>query len=65
VPDAKIRIYDLGKKRAPVDEFPSCVHMLSNELEQLSSEGACLSATARHCHCQALPLPLCLYIHIY
>merc|ERR1712071_246573 len=38
VPDAKIRIYDLGKKKAPVDEFPSCVHMLSNELEQLSSE---------------------------
>eukprot|EP00127_Corallochytrium_limacisporum_P007196 Clim_evm69s243 gene=Clim_evmTU69s243 len=38
VPDAKIRIYDMGRKKATVDEFPLCVHMLSNELEQLSSE---------------------------
>merc|ERR1711976_701681 len=38
VPDAKIRIFDLGKKRARVDEFPLCVHMVSDELEQLSSE---------------------------
>ncbi|ANB11539.1 ribosomal 60S subunit protein L10 [Sugiyamaella lignohabitans] len=38
VPDAKIRIYDLGRKRANVDDFPLCVHLVSNELEQLSSE---------------------------
>ena len=38
VPDPKIRIYDLGRKRATVDEFPTCVHMISNEREQVSSE---------------------------
>lgn len=38
VPDPKIRIYDLGKKKAGVDEFPACVHMMSNEREHLSSE---------------------------
>jgi len=38
VPDSKIRIYDLGRKRANVDDFPLCVHLVSNELEQLSSE---------------------------
>ncbi|GMM34546.1 ribosomal 60S subunit protein L10 [Saccharomycopsis crataegensis] len=38
VPDAKIRIYDLGRKKATVDEFPLCIHLVSNELEQLSSE---------------------------
>jgi len=38
VPDSKIRIYDLGKKKASVDEFPHCVHLVSNEYEQISSE---------------------------
>eukprot|EP01105_Mastigella_eilhardi_P005962 TRINITY_DN17615_c0_g1_i1.p2 TRINITY_DN17615_c0_g1~~TRINITY_DN17615_c0_g1_i1.p2 ORF type:complete len:219 (+),score=47.26 TRINITY_DN17615_c0_g1_i1:109-765(+) len=38
VPDAKIRIYDLGNKKAGVDEFPTCVHMVSLENENLSSE---------------------------
>jgi large subunit ribosomal protein L10e len=38
VPDAKIRIFDLGRKKAGVDEFPLCVHLVSNEYEQLSSE---------------------------
>merc|ERR1711976_710299 len=38
VPDPKIRIYDLGKKKARVDDFPLCVHLCSDELEQLSSE---------------------------
>jgi len=37
-PDGKIRIFDLGRKRANVDEFPLCIHMVSNEYEQLSSE---------------------------
>lgn len=38
MPDPKIRIYDLGRKKAGVDDFPLCVHMVSNEYEQLSSE---------------------------
>merc|ERR1712137_1016320 len=38
VPDPKIRIYDLGRKRAHVDDFPLCVHLVSDEYEQLSSE---------------------------
>lgn len=37
--DAKIRIFDLGRKKAKVDEFPLCGHMVSDEYEQLSSEG--------------------------
>ena len=39
MPDPKIRIFDLGRKRANVDEFPLCIHLVSNELEQLTSEG--------------------------
>eukprot|EP00051_Salpingoeca_urceolata_P026130 m.476188 g.476188 ORF g.476188 m.476188 type:complete len:218 (-) comp20463_c0_seq1:98-751(-) len=38
VPDSKVRIFDLGRKKASVDDFPLCVHMVSNEYEQLSSE---------------------------
>merc|ERR1712212_552274 len=38
VPDPKIRIYDLGRKKANVQDFPFCLHMVSDELEQLSSE---------------------------
>uniref|UniRef100_A0A4X2M339 Uncharacterized protein n=1 Tax=Vombatus ursinus TaxID=29139 RepID=A0A4X2M339_VOMUR len=38
VPDAKIRIFDLGRKKEKVDEFPLCGHMVSDEYEQLSSE---------------------------
>ena len=38
VPDPKIRIYDAGKKKAAADEFPFCVHIVSDEKEQLSSE---------------------------
>lgn len=38
VPDAKVRIFDLGKKKASVDEFPYCVHLVSDEKEQISSE---------------------------
>uniref|UniRef100_A0ABI7YTI9 Ribosomal protein L10e/L16 domain-containing protein n=1 Tax=Felis catus TaxID=9685 RepID=A0ABI7YTI9_FELCA len=38
VPDAKFRIFDLGRKKAKVDEFPLCGHMVSDEYEQLSSE---------------------------
>lgn len=38
VPDPKIRIYDIGKKKANVDEFPFVVHIVSDEVEQISSE---------------------------
>jgi len=38
VPDPKIQIYDVGRKAAPVDDFPLCVHLVSGEYEQLSSE---------------------------
>ena len=38
VPDSKIRIYDAGRKKAPVEEFPFTVHIISLEKEQISSE---------------------------
>jgi large subunit ribosomal protein L10e len=38
VPDPKIRIFDLGRKKASVDDFPLCIHLVSNEYQQLSSE---------------------------
>uniref|UniRef100_A0A7S0ZVT9 Ribosomal protein L10e/L16 domain-containing protein n=1 Tax=Noctiluca scintillans TaxID=2966 RepID=A0A7S0ZVT9_NOCSC len=38
VPDPKIRIFETGKKRVPCDEFPSAVHMVCDEWQQLSSE---------------------------
>nr|QWE91242.1 60S ribosomal protein L10 [Placidida sp.] len=38
VPDPKIRIYDIGNKKAAPDHFPFVAHMLSDEREQLSSE---------------------------
>ena len=38
VPDPRIRIYDAGKKKAEVEEFPFCVHLVSLEKEQISSE---------------------------
>merc|ERR1712118_551325 len=38
VPDPKIRIYEVGKKKIPCDEFPSAIHLVSDEYQQLSSE---------------------------
>ena len=38
VPDAKLRIYDIGKKKANFEEFPQCVHLVSDEQEQITSE---------------------------
>ena len=38
VPDARIQIFDLGRKKANIDDFPSCVHLVSLEKEQISSE---------------------------
>lgn len=38
VPDSKLRIYDVGRKKAAYNEFPHCVHLVSGEKEQISSE---------------------------
>lgn len=38
VPDPKIRIYDIGKKKGDVDMFPYVVHIVSDEVEQICSE---------------------------
>merc|ERR1712145_6103 len=38
VPDPKIRIFDLGRKKALVDDFTLCIHLVSDEYEQLSAE---------------------------
>jgi len=50
VPDSRIRIYDAGKKKADVDEFPYTVHMVSLEKEQISSEAleACRVAANKY-----------------
>jgi large subunit ribosomal protein L10e len=37
VPDAKIRIFDCGAKKANVDDFPFVAHLVSDEKEQLTS----------------------------
>ena len=38
VPDPKLRFYDGGAKKAKWDKFPYCVHLVSDEREQISSE---------------------------
>ncbi|VEU21426.1 DEKNAAC102708 [Brettanomyces naardenensis] len=38
VPEPKILIFDLGRRTANVEDFPLCIHLVSNEIEQLSSE---------------------------
>lgn len=38
VPDSKLAIYDLGKKRGDVIEFPASISIVSNEREQISAE---------------------------
>jgi large subunit ribosomal protein L10e len=38
VPDPHLRMYESGKKKANHDEFPCCVHLISEEKEQISSE---------------------------
>lgn len=53
--DPKIRIFDLGRKKAKVDEFPLCGHMVSDEYEQLSSEGKKVIVFTR-CSCAVEPV---------
>merc|ERR1711898_29809 len=38
VPDPRLRIFDIGKKKAPCDDFPQCIHLVSLEKENVSSE---------------------------
>merc|ERR1712178_199601 len=38
VPDPKIRIFDVGQKKYHADVFPACVHLVSWEKENVSSE---------------------------
>jgi len=38
VPDPKIRIFDVGCKKWSADAYPACVHMVSDEYQQISSE---------------------------
>ena len=60
VPDPKIRIFDLGRKRANVDEFPLCVHMVSNEYEQLSSEALEAARICANKYVSIHPIPCSL-----
>eukprot|EP00439_Symbiodinium_sp_Y106_P029051 s4300_g3.t1 len=38
VPDPKIRIFDVGKKKMPCDEYPASAHLVCDEDQQLTSE---------------------------
>lgn len=50
VPDSKIRIFDSGNKKAPVDQFPFVAHLVCDEKQQISSEAleACRVAINKH-----------------
>lgn len=58
--DPKIRIFDLGRKKAKVDEFPLCGHMVSDEYEQLSSEGELVSPDIQSAPEAQVKLSCCL-----
>lgn len=49
-PDPKLRFYDAGNKAADYDAFPSCIHLVSDEREQISSEAleACRVAANKY-----------------
>merc|ERR1711879_425810 len=38
VPDPKLRIYDIGAKKATYKQLPLCIHLVSDEREQICSE---------------------------
>ncbi len=50
VPDPKLRFYDGGFKKAQWDYFPLCIHLVSDEQEQITSEAleACRVATNKY-----------------
>merc|ERR1711862_1089678 len=50
VPESKIKIFDVGAKKAPVDLFPFVAHLVCDEKQQISSEAleACRVAVNKH-----------------
>mmetsp|Transcript_10553 Transcript_10553/g.14888 ORF Transcript_10553/g.14888 Transcript_10553/m.14888 type:complete len:218 (+) Transcript_10553:58-711(+) len=50
VPESKIKIYDVGNKKAPVDLFPFVAHLVCDEKQQISSEAleACRVAVNKY-----------------
>jgi len=50
VPESKIRIFDVGNKKAAVDLFPFVCHLVCDEKQQISSEAleACRVAVNKH-----------------
>ena len=40
VPDPKIRIYDVGAKKAAVEEYPLCVHMARSVAQDAAAQGS-------------------------
>merc|ERR1712137_623356 len=50
VPESKIKIFDVGNKKAPVDLFPFVAHLVCDEKQQISSEAleACRVAINKH-----------------
>jgi len=50
VPESKIKIFDVGAKKAPVDQFPFVAHLVCDEKQQISSEAleACRVAVNKH-----------------
>ena len=50
VPDPKLRFHDGGDKKGNWDKFPMCVHLISDEREQISSEAleACRVAVNKY-----------------
>ena len=69
VPDSKVKIFDLGNKKASENEFPVCVHLVSCEREQISSESieasrvACNKYLTNNVKLLANYLPIIWQIH--
>uniref|UniRef100_A0A0E0NUK8 Uncharacterized protein n=1 Tax=Oryza rufipogon TaxID=4529 RepID=A0A0E0NUK8_ORYRU len=67
VPDPKIRIFDVGQKKRSADDFPLCVHLVSWEKENVSSEAleaariACNKYMAKHAGKDAFHLRVCAH----
>ena len=40
VPDPKIRIYDVGAKKAAVEQYPLCVHMARSVAQDTAAQGS-------------------------
>ena len=58
VPDPKLRIFELGNKFAGVEDFPLCVHLVSNELEQVQHLASILLGLTLHCIANDVRIPV-------